>query len=163
MPGLWNRGDNTGLAVRKMGPNPGTGFGTSTATATGTIIAGFITVRVPVAASTTGNYWSNPELGTVLAQSHMVWVTAGTGTFDMGVSSDGTSGTDDIINGGTMLAGVYSNGTVSATSVLGQINNAWQLVGPAGSGTRNSVTVIHNETVTSTAAGFIIVQYTTIQ
>ena len=163
MAGTWVKGDPTGLQVRKMLPHPGTGAGTSTATATGTITAGMITVRVPVAASTTGNYWSNPELGTVMAQSHMVWVTAGTGTFDIGVSSDGTSGTDDIINGGTMLAGVYSNGTVSATSVLGVINNAWQLVGPAGTGTRNTVTVIHNESTTGTAVGFIVVQYITIQ
>lgn len=159
MAGTINLGDPTGLLVKNMVHN-GTGYGTITAT--GTLFAGLMTVRVPVAASTTGNFWSNPELGTVFAQAHMVWVTAGTGTFDMGVSSDGTSGQNNIVDGGTMLAGVaYGYGSVAATLVTG-IRDGWRLVGPAGTGTNNSITVIHDETVTSTAAGFLIVNYVRI-
>ena len=130
-----------------------------TITATGTFLGPMIAVRIPVAASSTGAAWLNPETSTVLAQAHMVWITAGTGTFDMGVSSDGTTGQDNMINGGTMLAGVYSNGTVTATAVTGVTNNAYQLVKPAGSGTNNSITVIHDESTTGTAVGYLVIKY----
>ena len=153
MAGTWNRTDPTPMSVKKMGP-----LATGLVAATGTYFAGLVSVRVAVPVSATGAYWSNPEDGTVLASSHMVWTTAGTGTFDMGVSTDGTSGTDDIVNGGTMLVGVYGFGTIAATLVTGVVD-AWKLVGPAGTGTKNTVTLIHNESTTGTAVGYIFVQY----
>ena len=164
MAGTWNRGNPTGFQVKNMGPM-GTGIGTITAT--GTLFAGLISVRVPLAVSSTGAYWSNPEDGTVMAKGQVVWTTAGTGTMDVGVSTDGTSGAANIIDGGTMLVGVYSYGTVmgtaAASATLGQTVGEYRLVGPAGTGTNNTITVIHNESTTGTAVGFLFVQYMRVQ
>ena len=145
-----------GEIVKQLTPNY---KGIGTILATGTLTGGVISVRIPLAASSSACVWLNPEVGTVLASAYMVWTVAGTGTFDMGVSSDGTSITDNIVNGGTMLAGVYSNGTVSATAVTGVTNNSFQLVTPAGTGTNNSIGVLHNEALTGTAVGFLVVRY----
>ena len=160
MAGTWSAGNPTGLAVKNMGPM-GTGMGTITAT--GTIFAGLISVRVPLAVSSTGAYWSNPENGTVMAKGLMVWTTAGTGTFDMGRSTDGTSGGNNIIDGGTMVVGIISPGTIAATGTLGVIDRHWFLVGPAGTGTNNTITVIHDESTTGTAVGFLFIQYMRVQ
>lgn len=146
----------SGEALKNMIVNQN---GLGTITATGTLFAGLKVVKIPLAASSTGATWLNPEIGTVIAEALMVWTTAGTGTFDMGVTSDGTAAADNMINGGTMLAGVYSNGTVSATAVTGVTNNRYQLVKPAGSGTNNSITVRHDEAATGTAVGYLIVRY----
>ena len=160
MAGTWNRGNPTGLQVKNMGPQ-GTGVGTITAT--GTLFAGLVSVRVPLTVSSTGAYWSNPENGTVIASGRMVWLAAGTGTFDMGRSTDGTSGGNNIIDGGTMLVGIITPGTIAATGTLGVIDRFMFLVGPAGVGTNNTITVIHDEGVTGTASGFLWIQYMRVE
>lgn len=167
MAGTFNRGDPTGLAVKKMGPL-GTGFGTITAT--GTLFAGFISVRIPLALTSTANgatNWINPEDGTVLAKAVLVITTAGTGTFDMGRSSDGTGNATTWIDGGTLTVGVHSYGTVlgtvAASATLGAVDAEYLLFGPGGTGTNNSINITHNDTITSTAAGFMVVNYMRVQ
>ena len=93
----------------------------------------------------------------------MVWLAAGTGTFDMGRSTDGTSGGNNIIDGGTMLVGIITPGTIAATGTLGVIDRFMFLVGPAGVGTNNTITVIHDEGVTGTASGFLWIQYMRVE
>lgn len=158
MAGTISRAMPTGEALKQMLPGSGQ---------TGTLFAGLMVARIPLAVSSTGNYWSNTENGTVMAKAQVVWTTAGTGTMDVGVSSDGTSGAANIIDGGTMLAGVYAYGTVmgtvAASATLGQTVGEWRLIGPAGTGTNNTITVIHNESTTGTAVGFLFVTYMKVQ
>ena len=45
--------------------------------------------------------WINPESSTILVTNAFLrWTTTGTGTFDLGVSDDGTGSSDNLINGG---------------------------------------------------------------
>ena len=166
MAGTWNRGDPTGLAVKKMGPQ-GTGLGTITAT--GTLFAGFTMVRIPWSTSTVnaaGAAWINPEDGTVLARAQLVFTTAGTGTFDMGRTDDGTGAAANIIDGGTLTVGVHSYGTVlgtaAASATVGAVDGEYLLYGPGGSGTNNSITVTHSN-ASGASVGFLIVQYMRVQ
>ena len=138
--------------------------------ATGTLLPAVIGVRIPLNTTSTSNAatnWINPENGTVIAQAFLVFTTAGTGTFDLGRGSDGTGNANGIIDGGTMTVGVHSYGTVygtvAASATIGGVNDAWLLYGPGGTGTNNSVNLTHNDTVTSTAAGYIVVQYMKVQ
>jgi len=167
MAGTFNRGDPTGLAVKKMGPM-GTGFGTITAT--GTLFAGMIHVRIPLVLTSTANgttNWVNPEDGTVMAKGCLIITTAGTGTFDLGRGSDGTGNATTWIDGGTLTVGVHSYGTVlgtvAASATLGAVDGEWLLFGPGGTGTNNSINLTHNDTTTSTAAGFLYVTYMRVQ
>ena len=167
MAGTWNRGNPTGLAVKNMGPQ-GTGIGTITPT--GTVFAGLVTQRIALALTSTANAaanWLNPEDGTVMAQVHVVFTTAGTGTFDLGRGSDGTGNANDIIDGGTLTVGVHSYGTVlgtvAASATIGGVNGQWLIYGPGGTGTNNSVNMTHSDTTTSTMAGFMVVQYMRVQ
>ena len=167
MAGTWNRGDPTGLAVKKMGPL-GSGFGTITAT--GTLFADFIHVRIPLAVTSTANAatnWINPEDGTVLAKAMLILTVAGTGTFDMGRGTDGTGLGSGFIDGGTLTVGVHAYGTVlgtaAASATIGGVDGEYQLVGPGGTGTNNSIVLLHSDTITSTAAGFMVVTYMRVQ
>ena len=167
MAGTWNRGNPTGLAVKNMGPM-GTGYGTITAT--GTLFSGLVTVRIAHAGTSTGNAaanWINPEDGTVIARAMVVFTTAGTGTFDMGRGTDGTGNADNRIDGGTMTVGVHVYGTVlgtvAASATVGGNDGEWLLFGPGGTGTNNSINITHSDTITSTAVGFMVVQYMRVQ
>lgn len=167
MAGTFNRGDPTGLAVKKMGPM-GTGFGTITAT--GTLFAGFVHVRIPLAVTSTANAatnWINPEDGTVMAKAHLVITTAGTGTFTLGRGSDGTGNATTWISVGTLTVGVHSYGTVLGTvagsATAGAVDAEYLLFGPGGTGTNNSINLTHSDTPTSTAAGFMYVTYMRVQ
>ena len=167
MAGTWNQGNPTGLAVKYMGPM---GSGMGTITATGTLFAGQVTVRIPYAATSTANAatnWINPENGTVMAKAYLVFTTAGTGTFDLGRGSDATGNATTWIDGGTLTVGVHSYGTVlgtaAASATVGGVDGEWLLFGPGGTGTNNSINMTHSDTITSTAAGFMVVTYMRVQ
>ena len=166
MAGTWAGGNPTGLAVKHMGPM-GTGMGT--VVATGTLFAGLVTVRIPWSTSTldaAGASWINPENGTVMGKASLVFTTAGTGTFDMGRSSDGTGAAAGIIDGGTLTLGVHVYGTVlgtvAASATVGGVDGEWLLYGPGGTGTNNSITVTHSN-ASGASAGFLVVQYMRVQ
>ena len=127
-------------------------------------------MRIPYAATSTANAaanWINPENGTVMGKVSVVFTTAGTGTFDVGRGSDGTGNADGFIDGGTMTVGVHVYGTVlgtaAASATVGGNNGEWLLFGPGGTGTNNSVNMTHSDTITSTAAGFMVVTYMRVQ
>lgn len=166
MAGTFNRGHPTGYAVKNMGPM-GTGMGT--VTATGTLFAGLVTQRIAWSTSTVnaaGAAWINPENGTVIARALLVFTTAGTGTFDMGRTDDGTGAAAGLIDGGTLTVGVHAYGTVlgtvAASATVGGIDGEWLLYGPGGSGTNNSITVTHSN-ASGASAGFLIVQYMRVE
>lgn len=134
--------------------------------ATGTLLPGPLTVRIPLATTSTANAatnWVNPETGTVLARAFVVFTTAGTGTFDLGRGSDGTGNANNMIDGGTMTVGVHYPGTVmgtvDASSTVGMVDRVYFLIGPGGTGTNNSINMTHSDTTTSTAVGFLAVEY----
>ena len=166
MAGTWNQGNPTGLAVKNMGPM---GSGMGTITATGTLFSGKVTQRIPWSTSTVdagGAAWINPENGTVLARAVLVFTTAGTGTFDMGRTSDGTASVNNLIDGGTLTLGVHYYGTVlgtaAASATVGGVDGEWLLYGPGGSGTNNSITVTHSN-ASGASVGFLIVEYMRVQ
>ena len=94
--------------------------------------------------------WINPESDTILAQFAYRVRTAGTGTVNVGVSSDGTGSANGMIAGGTLTAG-YHIGTAGTGTVT-----IWpaRLLGPGGTGTNNSIVGLLDDTPTSTMAGF---------
>lgn len=150
------RGDPTPETVRNLIQGSG---GTGT-------YHGFMTVHVPLAATSTANgatNWINPETGTVLARAFVYFTTAGTGTFDLGRGSDGTGNAADMIDGGTLTVGAHYAGTVlgtvDASSTLGGVNRIFFLLGPGGTGTNNSINMTHSDTTTSTAIGGLIVEF----
>lgn len=166
MAGTWAAGNPTGLAVKRMGPL-GTGFGT--VTATGTLFAGKVTVRIPWSTSTAnaaGAAWINPEDGTVIARALLVFTTAGTGTFTMGRTDDGTGSVGNLISVGTLTTGVHYYGTVLGTvagsATAGGIDGEWLLVGPGGTGTNNSITVTHSN-ASGSGRGYLIVEYMRVE
>ena len=123
-------------------------------------------VRVPLAATSTANgatNWINPESGTVVAQAFVTFRTAGTGTFDLGRGSDGTGNATNMVDGGTLTAGVHYAGTVlgtaDASSTVGGLDRIYFLLGPGGTGTNNSINMTHSDTPTSTAVGELLVWY----
>lgn len=155
MAGTLRRGDPTGELVKNMVPR-GT-YGDSTARA-----YGVVAVVLPVPASATGASWINPETGTIITHNVFnVWTTAGTGTFDMGVTDDGTASSATIIDGGTMTVGVRPRPD-AASSTLGATGLMQVLIGPGGTGTNNSITLRHNEAATGTAVGYMVITYSRI-
>ena len=160
MAGTFIRGGPTGLTVKHMTHGSG---------ATGTLFAGFMCVRIPLALTSTANgatNWINPEDGTVMAKAALVLTTAGTGTFDLGRSSDGTGNATTWMDGGTLTVGVHTYGTVlgtaAASATVGGVDGEYLLFGPGGTGTNNSINLTHSDTITSTAAGYMYVWYTKV-
>ena len=154
-----NRADPTPVSVLNMIQGSG---------ATGTYF-GWHAVRIPYNATSTANgatNWVNPENGTVMARARLVLTTAGTGTFDMGRSDDGTGNSNGMIDGGTLTAGAHFPGTVlgtaAASATKGGLDNDTWLVGPGSTGTNNSINVTHSDTTTSTAVGALIIEYALI-
>ena len=132
--------------------------------ATGTLLPPVIGVRIAFNATSTATAnmaWINPENGTVLAKAYWCWTTAGTGTFDAGRKTDGTGSASDMIIGGTLALGVVHQVTSGSalTGTVGEINKGWWLLGPGGTGTNNSIVTQVTDTITSTAIGFMVVQY----
>ncbi len=136
--------------------------------ATGTYHS-WLTASVPYNATSTAaaaTNWVNPETGTVLAKAMLYFVTAGTGTFDLGRGTNGTSVDDVLIDGGTLTVGVHSQGTVlgtvAASATLGELNGKLWLLGPGTVTGANSFTVTHSDTPTSTAVGRLLVEYSPV-
>ena len=136
---------------------------------TGTLLPGPVSVRIPFNTTSTGTSnmaWINAEAGTVLAKVWVIWTTAGTGSFSVGRQSDGTGSASDVINLGSMNVGVHFYGTVlgtaAASATLGQVDGEFWLIGPGGTGTNNSIVCKVTDTITSTAAGFMFVQYSPV-
>ena len=131
-------------------------------------VSGIVTVRVPLGtAGGTGDAglvsWVNPESGTIWADVVGVhWSATGTGTIDVGVSSDGTGSGDGIINGGTMnnVGGLTVKVNTAGTAGTVGVAQGW-LLGPGGTGTNNSIVGKTAETA-STARGFAIVRYSVV-
>ena len=149
-----NRTDPTPVTVHNLTQGSG---------ATGTYF-NVLSVHIPHPASAgTRLAWINPETGTVLATVFYYFNTAGSGTVDVGVASDGTAAGSSFIDGGTMTVQVHYPGTVmgtaAASATAGGEDLMYQLVGPGGTGTNNSITMTINEAATSTAVGGLIVQY----
>ena len=142
-------------------PNPGTGFGT--VTATGTLMAGLKVQRIALtptgSGAVKGAAWINPEPGTVMAEAMLIITGVGSAeTFDMGRTADGTGTVANIIDGGTYSVGVHIYGTLGTIGTIGNVDGAWRLYGPGGTGTNNSVTVTPDNP-TGTAAGYLVVSY----
>ncbi len=120
---------------------------------------GILAVRVAFNATSTSNAatnWINPETGTVVARAFLCLTTAGSGTFDMGVSSNGTGSANTYIDGGTLAVGVQVLWGTAGT--VGE-SKGYVLVGPGGTGTNNSIVMVHSDTVTSTCVGHMVVEY----
>lgn len=130
---------------------------------TGTLLMHHINILIPFNATSTASAnmaWINPEPGTVMAHAYFVWRTGGTGTINVGRTNDGTGSGNDIIAGGTMVAGVLGRFT-TGSALAGTAGEAggWFLVGPGGTGTNNSICAQVGDTTTSTAAGGMVVTY----
>ena len=158
-----------GNALKRTDPNGVTILNLiQPATATGTYFA-WQSVAIPINATSTANAatnWVNPEAGTVIAKPYVLIETAGTGTFDLGRGSDGTGNANDSINGGTLTAGAHQPGTVLGTAAASATKGgldveAW-MIGPGGSGTNNSINMTHSDTITSTAVGYMVIEYARI-
>lgn len=155
--------DPTAIIARSLSPE-------GTAGNSAASVSGIVTVRVPLGtAGGTGDAglvsWVNPESGTIWADVVGVhWSATGTGTIDVGVSSDGTGSGDGIINGGTMnnVGGLTVGVKVNTAGTAGTVGVAqgW-LLGPGGTGTNNSIVGKTAETA-STARGFAIVRYSVV-
>lgn len=159
MATLVSRADPTGEAVLKLLQGSG-GTGSYNV---------LHSVRIPLALTSTANAaanFINPEAGTVAARAYWVFITAGTGTFDAGRSSDGTGSSSDMILAGTLAVGIVSRpgdlgtaaGTTGSAGTVGT-RTEWWLLGPGGSGTNNSIVMKHSDTPTSTMAGAMVVEY----
>lgn len=151
-------------AISRTAPTPVTVHSIVPASgATGTYFVP-LAVHIPHPASAgTRLAWINPEAGTVLAHAFYYFSTGGTGTVDVGVVSDGTVAGSSFIDGGTMTVQVHYPesvaGTVAASATAGGEDIRYQLVGPGGTGTNNSITITLNEAATSTAVGGMIIHY----
>lgn len=97
----------------------------------------------------------NPEGGTVAATvRYYVLGSAGTGTINIGRSSDGTGSASDIATAGTLAAGIWE--PVGSQDGI--------LLGPGGTGTNNSIVAEMNDTETSTMGTLIVeITYARIQ
>lgn len=162
MAGTFGRGDPTPLIVRQM-------IAGGTGGATNTRRHGMVAVSIPIPQGTTsgdgtGNAvflsWINPEVGTIAVMDVATyWDTTGTGTFDLGRSSDGTGSSDIILDGATMNAVRVARRGRTGTEGGGTLGVAeWFLLGPGGTGTNNSLVGKTSE-VTSTALGRAVITY----
>ena len=146
---ILSRADPTPESVLNLLPGSG---GTGT-------YRGVLCVRVPINATSTSNAatnWINPETGTVVARAFVAVTTAGTGTFDMGVQSDGTGSNNNNLDGGTLAVGVLA---LHGTSGTAGEAKGWVLIGPGGTGTNNSLVMVHSDGIVSTCVGHMLVQY----
>lgn len=126
--------------------------------ATGTIVGVPVAVRVAFSLTSTATAnlsWINPEAGTVLAYvNYMVSGTDGTGSINIGRSSDGTGSASNWATNSTLTAGLHED--VPADGVVAQ----WLAIGPGGTGTNNSIVGQLSDSVASTMdACFALIRY----
>lgn len=140
-----------------------------TAGSANAVVVPIMTVKVPLStAGGTGNAgflaWINPERYTIGVMDVAVhFYTTGTGTFDMGVQSDGTGSANDIFQAGTMNTSI----NLALRSVRGRTGTEGAgsggkaeilFLGPGGTGTNNSIVSKTAETA-STAKGDVFITY----
>lgn len=152
MAGNLSRRDPAEQIVTQMLPE-----GTAGA-ATGTILGPVMAIRVRFSTTSTANAnvsWINPEPGTVMANvMYHVTGSAGTGTINIGRSSDGTGSANNWVAGGTLTAGIHDD-----EPALGVVSQ-WLAIGPGGTGTNNSIVGELGDTTTSTMGGcFAVIRY----
>lgn len=119
----------------------------------------FVTVQVnPTSTAAAATNWRNPHANGIAAKATVFFDVGGTGTFDVGTSSDGTGANAAFIDGGTMVAGWvgrYTTGTDGAGTV-GESGGWLRVAGSGSSG--DSVVLTHNDTPTSTAVAYLIIE-----
>lgn len=165
MAGTFTRTDPTPVVVHQT-VGAGT-LGTASAKQHGQVTVSMTIPAVTAGTASTADVgfvkWVNPEAGTILVTDVIVYFsTTGTGTYDIGISSDGTGSNNNVIDGGTMSAlnfavrayrgrtGTEGAGTLGMQDVL--------RLGPGGSGTNNSI-VGKTAELTSTAKGMVFITY----
>ena len=153
MAGTITRDMPTGEIVRNALTSTGTA-GTAGAVRRGSpIVVSFNPSMTNTA--TAGIAWINPEASTIIVTdfSYRVNGSAGTGTLNIGVSSDGTGSGNNVLAAGTLTAGWHSGlaGTGTYSAGTGRF-----LLGPGGTGTNNSIVGIFGDTPTSTAGTLMI-------
>jgi len=111
---------------------------------------------MPIAASVGTVSWTNTAPFPLVAKAYVYFSTAGTGTFDMGAGTAGTSA-NGIIDGGTMdnSDGTFLHKGTDASATIGQTGGL-TFIGGSGSAT-SSIVFVHSETNTSTAVGVIFI------
>ena len=147
-----SRGDPAEQIVTQMLPE-----GTAGA-ASGTILGIPVNIRVAFSLTSTATAnvsWINPEPGTVMASvAYLVNGATGTGTINVGRSSDGTGSAANWVSGGTLTGGLHSD-----EPGLGVVSQ-WLAIGPGGTGTNNSIVGQIGDTTASTMGGcFAIITY----
>ena len=162
--------------IDRKNPTPEIVFqlqGAGTGGATGALYHGLVTVSVPfpqdtVTSTGTGNAgalsWINPEAGSIrIVDISVRWNNAtstGTGTFDMGVGTNGTGSLDTIFDGATMDKDIRAYGSAAFHTTLAAsagLVSVWTL-GPGGTGGANSLVAKTSEP-TSTAKGRVYITY----
>ena len=132
--------------------------------ATGTYY-GNISVHIPWNPSSTGQAgmaWINPETGTVMASAMYYFITAGTGTIDVGIGTNGTGTSVSYVDGGTLSVGAHyalDPAGATASSTAGGEDTEWQLLGPGAVTASNSIIAAHTDGEVSTAVGGMVIQY----
>ena len=152
MGGNLSRRDPAEQIVTQMLPE-----GTAGA-ATGSIVGPVMAIRIPFSLTSTATAnvsWINPEAGTVLANvAYMVVGTAGTGSVNIGRSSNGTGSASNWVTSGTLTAGLHDD------DPIGGIISQWLAIGPGGTGTNNSVVGQLSDSAASTMDGcFVVIRY----
>lgn len=145
------RADPAGLIVKNLLP-------AGTAGTASAVVVPYHVVRVAVSRTSTATAnlnWINPEDGTIVARvSYTVQGAAGTGTIDIGRSSDGTGSGVQWFTAGTLTAGHHIKrtfqGTVAASFGAGIVADEYLVLGPGGTGTNNSIVGRLADTTTST-------------
>ena len=116
----------------------------------------------PSSTGTAGMNWINPETGTIAAKACYYFTTAGTGTIDVGIGTNGTGTSVSYIDGGTLTVGFHyalDPAGATASSTLGGEDVEWQLLGPGTVTATNSIVAAHTDGVVSTAVGGMVIQY----
>ena len=126
--------------------------------ASGTVAGVVVNVRVSFSLTSTATAnlrWVNPEAGTVMANvMYHVTGPAGTGTIDIGRSSNGTGSASNWVTTATLGTGAHDD------EPLGGIVSQWLALGPGGTGTNNSIVGQISDGVVSTMGGcFAIIRY----
>ena len=152
MAGTITRDMPTGEIVRNALTAAGTG-GTAGITRRGTPLTVSFNPSM-TSTATAGIAWVNPESNTIVVSQfgYRVNGSAGTGTLNIGISSDGTGSGNNVLAAGTLTAGWHSG--VAGTGTYSGISQF--LLGPGGTGTNNSIVGIFGDTPTSTAGTLTI-------
>ena len=126
--------------------------------ATGTVAGVVVAVRVSFSLTSTATAnlkWVNPENGTVMAcVSYVVVGSAGTGTIDIGRSTNGTGSASNWVTTATLGAGVHDD------EPMGGVVTQWLALGPGATGTNNSIVgQISDGTVSTMNGCFAMIRY----